>query len=193
MIVGAALKWMGIRFRELSVSVLVRAGTGDAQREGAYLLHAWSSSRFLAASERVFFSTPYTYGDVRVSASGPVSVQLTRGGEIAFRAEIRADRPGGGGGPSRAAEGGWSGPVYLPGNAAAATGGGGKLFFARAAGLTETRPFCPERDLLTIRPARDDGALAALVESRFVATEWAVRPDATHAKSKTYRRGAAPW
>jgi hypothetical protein len=190
MIVAAALRWMGVRFRELSVSVLVRTGAGDAERKGAYLLQAWSSSRFLAACERVFFSTPYWYGDVRVSASGPASIQVVRGVEIAFAAEMRADGVASPGEPTPATEGGWSGPVFLPGRAAA-TVGRSKLFFARATGLTETQPFNPGNDALTIRPSPGCDALAALVESHFVATEWVIRPDAAHAKSKTYRRAEA--
>lgn len=191
MIVAAALRWMGIRFRELSVSVLVRTGAGEAERKGACLLQAWSSSRFFAACERTFFSTPYSFGDVRVSDSGPASIQLGQGGEIAFAAEMHGDGAMGCGRrePSRAAEGGWSGPVFLPGNAAAASDRR-KLFFAEVAGLTETHAFNPGNDALTIRPPPHCDALAALVESHFVATEWALRPDATHAKSKTYRRDA---
>lgn len=190
MIIAAALKWMGVRFRELSVSVLVRTGAGDAERKGAYLLQAWNSSRFLAACERVFFSTPYWHGDVRVSASGPASIQVVRGVEIVFAAEMRPDGVAGDGGePTRAAEGGWSGPVFLPGSAAA-TIGRRKLFFAKLEGLTDMHPFNPGNDGLTIRPSPGCDALAALVESNFVATEWVIRPDAKHAKSKTYRRAA---
>jgi hypothetical protein len=188
MIVAAALRWRGVRFRELSVSVLVRAGAGDAERKGAYLPQAWSSSRFLATCERVFFSTPYGYGDVRVSIAGPASIQLGQGGEIAFAAEMHGDGSAGGGRrePSRAAEGGWSGPVFLPGTKSAQNDLR-KLFFAKATGLTETHPFCSGTDTLTIRPRRDGDTLVALVESHFSPTEWAIRPDATHAKSKTYR------
>jgi hypothetical protein len=39
-----------------------------------------------------------------------------------------------------------------------------------------------------IRPSPGCGLLQALRDSHFAAEEWVVREDATHAKSKTYRR-----
>lgn len=112
------------------------------------------------------------------------------GGEIVFYAEQRGDGPDPVGPSSASVHAGWSGPVFLPGNSAA-TNNRGKLFFARAEGLTDTRPFLPDRDGLAIRPPGGCEAFAALVDSHFVAGAWMVRPDATHAKSKTYRRDNA--
>jgi hypothetical protein len=181
---------MGMRFRELSVSVLARAESGGADRNGAYLLRAWSSSRFLAASERVFFSTPYSHAHVVVSASGRASIRLACDGAVAFFAEMRDDGSAGRMESTPPAEGGWSGPVFLPSDATAPKDRR-SLFFARAAGLTETRPFRCGEDSFEIRPSRDCESLGVLVDSHFVPERWAVRPDATHAKSKTYRRTAA--
>ena len=59
LIVGAEAKFRGIRFRELSFSVMVCGGM--------FLIGAFNSSRFFAFCERVFFSTPYYGADVRIS------------------------------------------------------------------------------------------------------------------------------
>src|SRR6476469_7784917 len=76
MIVAADLKFMGIRFRELSISVLVRETENAAPADAAFLLGAWNTSRFFAFCERMFFSTPYVHGDVRVCASVPASIAI---------------------------------------------------------------------------------------------------------------------
>jgi len=62
------------------------------------------------------------------------------------------------------------------------------LFFARIRGHTQTYPFLPGTDSVAIRPPPDSALLRALRDSHFVAKEWIVRQDATHAKSKTYKR-----
>jgi hypothetical protein len=41
---------------------------------------------------------------------------------------------------------------------------------------------------VAIRPWPDSEVLQALRDSHFVAKEWIIREDATHAKSKTYKR-----
>src|SRR3954451_19928885 len=63
MILSADARFMGLNFRELSISIAARASesrTADA----AFLVGAWNSRRFFAFSERVFFSTPYSHGNV---------------------------------------------------------------------------------------------------------------------------------
>ena len=193
MIVAAALRWRGVRFRELSVSVLVRAGAGDADRRGGLPpagVEAQADSRGVRAG--VLLDAGAARGESVSPLPGAASIQLVRGGEIIFAAAMHGDGSADGvREPTGVGEGGWSGPVFLPGKAAAAPNGRGKLFFARAAGVTETHPFRSGTDTLTIRLPRDCAALAALVESHFVPTEWSVRPDATHSKSKTYRRAVA--
>src|SRR5262245_35602452 len=86
LIIAADMKWMGIRFREVSFSVLV-------DPPGAYLVQAFNSSRMLAWCERTFFSTPYYHGDVRVSAAYPPSVELRLRGEVVFRAAMGEGTP----------------------------------------------------------------------------------------------------
>jgi hypothetical protein len=181
LVIAADAKFLGVRFRELSFSVLV-SGHGH----GAFLIQAFNSSRLFAFCERAFFSTPYYHGDVRVSAAFPASIELTAGGGAVFRARMQgASAPGEG--LARGGEDGWEGPVFLP---AGRHGKGrpGNLFFARIRGHTRAYPFLPSGDSLTVRPSADSGALQALADSHFAGMEWAVREDATHAKSKTYKR-----
>src|SRR5690349_1730855 len=58
LIVAAGAKFRGIRFSELSVSVLVSPPNPSTGEEAAYLLHAFNSNGFFAFCERVFFATP---------------------------------------------------------------------------------------------------------------------------------------
>src|SRR5262249_25679981 len=164
LLIAADLKFMGVRFQELSFSVLVSHREGGIPQAGAYLLRAFNSCRFFAFCERVFFSTPYYHGDVRVSASFPASMQLTQRGETLFRAEMQAD-PAGSREPARSGEDGWEGPVFLP-----ATRRGkncpGRLFFARIRGHTRTYPFLPSGDSITITPSRGSEILQALLDSQ---------------------------
>src|SRR4051812_1979975 len=63
LIVAADSRYMGVRFRELSFSVLTAGYQGDPA-EGAYLVQAFNSCRFFAFCERALFSTPYYHADV---------------------------------------------------------------------------------------------------------------------------------
>jgi hypothetical protein len=144
----------------------------------------------------VFFRTPYYHGDVRVSASLPASIRLVKKGEVLFRAEMGPGSAGSEREPSRHGEDGWEGPVFLP-DLRQGKGRQGNLFFARLKGYTRAYPFVPSRDSVTIRASADSEVLQTLRDSHFVAREWIVREDATHAKSKTYKRsdmlpGVAP-
>lgn len=195
LIVAAEMRFMGIRFRELSFSVVVSRQDGAAAREGmaggAYLVRAFNSRRFFAFCERAFFSTPYCHGDVRVATALPASIRLIQGGEAVFAAEMREDpsappreppRE-----PSRIGEDGWEGPVFLPARGRT-NDARGKWFFAKIQGQTHTYPFVHPADCLTIKPGRDGGILQALLDSQFTGTQWSIRQDATHAKSRTYPR-----
>ena len=184
LVTTADAKFLGVPFREVSFSVLV-AGHGQA----AFLVRAFNSSRLFAFCERAFFSTPYYPGDVRVSATFPASLQLTTGGGAVFRAEMQGDASAPGRGPSRSGEDGREGPVFLPGGRRG-KGRQGDLFFARLRGHTRAYPFLPSRDAVTIGPTPEGGVLQALVDSHFVGKEWAVRENAEHARSKTYKRAA---
>ena len=185
LILAADARFRGIRFRELSVSVLVAPPQKEMGDRAAYLLHAFNSNRFFAFCERKFFATPYSHARVDVSATLPAWIDVTFNGKRLFaatmqRAEVAPQRQ-----PSRRGEDGWEGPVFLP--------NGNKHFFARVHGVTETYPFDPATDSIEIAPASGDekltglSALAALSASAFVPRAWDIRPDCMHAKSKTCR------
>ncbi|MDB5173273.1 MAG: hypothetical protein JWN51_2046 [Phycisphaerales bacterium] len=188
-IISADGRFAGIRFRELSVSVLITPPNNRPGREAAFLVQAFNSSRMFAFCERTFFATPYAHGDVRVSVSSPVSIHLNMRGEILFSAQMQSLPST----PERtttlSADQQWEGPVFLP-NGYRRIGRDSRFFFARIAGYTRTFPFDPSTDVLTFAPSERCHAFRALADSRFVAKEWTVREDAVHCKSKTYRSAA---
>ncbi len=189
LIVAADAKYLGIRFRELSFSILVRWVDDGVARDAAYLSGAFNSSRVFAFCERVFFSTPYQHAMVRVSAALPAAICLLKKGAVLFEAAMGADGSGRVREPSQHGDHGWEGPIFLP-TGRRGNGRQGKWFFARLRGDTRTYPFLHPEDTITISPSADGDVLHALRESHFVAQEWVIREDATHAKSKTYPRPA---
>jgi hypothetical protein len=187
MVIAADLKYWGVRFREVSFSVLVRSPEDLPRPNAAYLVGAFNSLRMFAFVERVFFSTPYSYGDVRVSAALPAFIHVFKNDEVVFRAEMAADGGGPGREPSQVGEDGWHGPVFLP-EQNRRKGRPGKLFFSRVGGNTRAYPLLPAQDVVAIKPSTGCEVLRALRDSHFVATQWNIREDAAHAKSKTYKR-----
>jgi hypothetical protein len=156
--------------------------------DAAFLVQAFNSCRLFAFCERVLFSTPYYPADCRVSTALPASIRIVKGGDTAFAAEMGAGSAAAK--PSRSGHEVWDGPVFLP------RGRGdkdttGRLFHARLEGFSRAYPFLPSDDTVTIRPSQGAEIFQALVDSRFAATEWTVRDDAAHAKSKTYGRSDA--
>jgi hypothetical protein len=186
LICAADSKYMGVRFRELSFSVLVSRPEGTWP-DAAYLVRAFNSCRLFAFCERVFFSTPYHHGDVRVSAPLPASMHLVQDGNVVFAAEMGAGASGPGRAPAGCGEGRWEGPVFLP-ETRRRRGRQGNWFVARLRGYTRTYRFLPGTDTVAIRPSPDSAVFQALRDSHFIGEEWIVREDATHAKSKTYNR-----
>lgn len=115
LLIGAASSFIGLRFRELSISALV--GERDAR-----LIQAYNSRRFFAFCERTFFSTPHVYGDVRVDAIPP---RIRVAGIL--HAEMHGERE-----PVSVAHEEWEVTVHLPKE---------RRFYARLSGLTRRYPF----------------------------------------------------
>ena len=132
LVIAPDAKFMGVRFREVSFSVLVSAPSGA--QEGAFLVHAFNSCRLFAFCERALFSTPYQHGDVRLTSSAPASIEVVQRGEVVFRAGWRRRCPGPG---DRTEDNGWEGPVFFR----EATGERGKVVFREGPGATQTAPF----------------------------------------------------
>ncbi len=190
MIVGATMRFKGIRFTEISFSVLVAGHEEAAGQGGAFLCQAFNSSRLFAWCERVLFSTPYLHGNCHVSVSPPISIQLVKDGGLVFRAEMQADSQGPRRQPLRMGEETWEGPVFLP-SACCGSAAKARFFFAKMKGPTTAYPFSQAVDVLSIASTQEARIFQALFDSGFTGEEWVVREDATHGKSKSYARTKA--
>ena len=218
LVVACDSMFFGVRFRELSFSVFVRRPNASEGSDAAFLVQAFNSSRFFAWSERTWFSTPYRHGMIDVDVGLPAAMRLGLEGQTIFSAVMSEEsgrrvgpaafrragpqennviEDGGpaleaglshptGREPSRSGVEGFDGPIFLPGSTRG-KGTSGRLFFAKIEGETQAYPFSAT-DTLTLSPSSGSPILQALIDSHFVVDEWLIRGDATHAKSKTFRR-----
>lgn len=188
MIVAADSRFMGIRFREVSVSVAVKPLDVHAKLDAMCLRQAYNSVRFFAFCERKLFQTPYVHAAIRVTLdeSGCLAqVDVSNNEAVSLRAELAAVAQGGMRSPSSEGKASWDGAVYLP--SPQANVAGDRYFIAEIRGETRTFAFSPDHDRFSLTPSVGDHAVRELVESGFVPQTWAIRADAQHAKSKTYR------
>lgn len=155
--------YMGVRFRELSLSLLL----DDTQ---GILLHAFNSNRVFAFIERQMFHTPYYHAAISVAAR---HIRLARQGhplldaclpESAF-SEHSADE---------CREWRLTLPTTKP-----------QYFYARLEGHTEYYASAGSTAQLFDHPAQPP-AFAYLRQSNFRLHTWSVRATARHSKSKTY-------
>lgn len=175
-ITAVASRWSGVSFLELIVGVTTADEPGGAAY-GMLLLSGYNTSRIFTFFEYYYFGTPYSQANVAVSCEKPASLNLSR----ATRPMLSAQR--GAYHPVRTESVDWQGPAYLPRGSAKV----GKVYYIRIRGETEISPFAAGVDTFAIKDASEP-ALLWLAESGFVPQEWHVRPDAFHARSKTYAR-----
>jgi hypothetical protein len=71
---AAKLKWMGITFNELSISLPI--DPPDSTAHSIYLVSAFNSSRMFAWCEQNIFQTPYQHAAVAVEPEQPWSIEL---------------------------------------------------------------------------------------------------------------------
>jgi hypothetical protein len=180
-ITGTQLRWMGVGFRELTISVAVSSCEDGRLHDGYILVHAYNSVALLAWIERVMFHTPYYHGMIEVEARVPASIQLRKGQDTVFHAGMSERMPS-----AEQIDTPWAGPIFLP-RRTTISRGMGEFFFARLAGPVEIYPFDPTSDTLVL-PSSHDSVWDWLRESDFTGREWRIRKNATHAKSKTYQR-----
>ncbi len=186
LVVACDSKFFGVRFRELSFSVFVHRPDASEGSDAAFLVQAFNSSRFFAWSERTWFSTPYRHAMIDVDVGLPAAMRLGVEGQTVFSAVMSADSNTPTREPSRSGVAGFAGPIFLP-SSTRGKGTSGRFFFAKIEGETQAYPFS-STDTLTLKPSSDCPILQELIDSQFVADEWLIRRDATHAKSKTFRR-----
>jgi hypothetical protein len=170
------LKWLGIKFHELSVAV--RLDPDRDSRPRVFLAASFNTSRALTWCERTFFQTPYEHAEIKLYAAQPWSFELRHAGHTTLAATSRNNVE-----PTHTDEN-WVGKILLP---TAGTRGVRKLFYAQLAGQTQVAPFSATSAELTLHPTVHQPIIKMLADSEFFPTEWRIRPAATHARSKTFR------
>ena len=125
------------------------------------------------------FSTPYSYANCHLSIGTSNLVQVSESGVSIFDTEMSVAKRL----ATRAGDETWEGQVFLPRRSVERSS---RYFFGRLAGHTTAYPFL-ENDKLSLEPSPATGVLQMIVDSTFTPQEWLMRPDATHAKSRTYR------
>jgi hypothetical protein len=181
-------RFLGVRFREITISVFARRDGGDGGQEGLYLALAFNSSRLFTSVERAAFSTPYRHGTIRVDTALPGSIALFEGPDASLDIAMASHGPASSREPMRVGVDGWEGPVFLPsdGRGPSATG---KWFFAKVGGYTRVYRFLPAGDQVKVGLGRSQEALRRVIESGFTGREWSIREDSRHARTKTFRKG----
>ena len=187
LISGIDSKFMGLPFRELVIAAFTTCTAGSDQRDGAYLLHAFNSSRLLAWSERTFFSTPYVHAQVDVAIGPPAKLLIKQSNKQLLRVERAGGDSAASRQPQRAGDELWEGPIYIP-SPPGSHPTSRQQFYGRLGGFTRTYPFDPARDSFALEPSASAPVLQWLLDSGFAPTQWAIRDDAHHARSKTVRR-----
>ncbi|MFZ2423976.1 MAG: hypothetical protein WA029_22820 [Anaerolineae bacterium] len=182
LLAAADLRWLGIRFQEFTVSVVVSRQEDGRGQDASYLVAATNSSRPLAWAERNFFDTPYDYGLVQLEPQPPASLALGVGSSTLLRASMVGARP-----VQRRGQEVWEGTIFLP-QGARQKNGANRRFYARLGGQTDIYPFLPAAD--TFAPAPSSDAMRWLIESNFQPREWHLRADAAHARSQTFTGSA---
>ncbi len=185
MISAVASSWLGVRFKEFLIAVLVNPvphTLGVGSSPGLYLLTAYNTSRPFVFIEQRYFQTPYNYGKVEVRSEPQPAFELRQRTSVFVNAVCTT--------PVSAAptvNEVWEGTIYLPPRPAQARTLS-KVFYARLGGLTEISSFHPGADTFRITPSPSEPVLSWVLESGFAGREWHVRRSATHARSQTYPR-----
>lgn len=185
MIVAVDSKFNGIRFRELSISIVVDSTAAGYGSNGAFLVQAFNSVRFFAFVERNWFQTPYVHSDLHVNCRIPAAFSVNQRGRIIFGAQMSAEGNPSERVPLRNTEECWEGPIFLPRKRSSDSD---RLFFGRLRGQTRSYTFDSRHDRVTLDTSCDVPVLQALIESHFSASEWQIRENGIHAKSKTIKR-----
>lgn len=191
LIICASSRYLGIKFREVSFSIL--AGPRDAASwpgPGAFLLQAFNSVRWFAWCERRLFSTPYHFAEVDLAIAPTPRVAVLWNGAPIFSAELRGRVVPGVdtvSGPAEAAASGWRGPVYLPPVGSTSPGRRPcRCFLAEISGPVQVVELDPGRDQISLAVPVGLEVLQPLLDSGFAPLRGLIRSDAKHSKSFTF-------
>jgi hypothetical protein len=169
---------MRIAFQELSIAIPI--DPPDSSTPSIYLARAFSTSRLLAWCERTFFQTPYEHAQISMQAEQPWSFEL-RDNTLSTLV-VQCQRAA----PTESVEDDWTGSIYLPPKRGSSQR---KFFHAKLSGAVQVAPFAATSAEFKLQPLPEQPALQRLLESHFAPIEWRVRPNATHARSKTFTEG----
>jgi hypothetical protein len=169
------LKWMGFGFEELSIAIPIEPP--DASTPSVYLASAFSTSRLLAWCERTFFQTPYEHAQIKMQAEQPWSFELQDNTYSTLMVQCQRAAP------TTTIEDDWTGSIFLPPRGQSSQR---KFFHAKLTGPVQLAPFAATSAEFTLQSSPEQPAIQLLVDSHFAPIEWRVRPNATHARSKTF-------
>jgi hypothetical protein len=172
------LKWMGIAFEELSIAIPI--DPPDASTPSIYLASAFNTSRVLAWCERTFFQTPYEHAQIGMQAEQPWSFELRDNTRDTLVVQCQRAAP------TVTVEDDWTGSIFLP---TARRSSRRKFFHAKLSGAVHVAPFAATSAEFKLQSSLKQPAIHLLVESHFAPIEWRVRPNAIHARSKTFTEG----
>jgi hypothetical protein len=156
-------KYMGFRFQELSIAVLL------AENE-YFFPHAYNSIPLFALAERKFFQTPYYAGKLVVEKNR-LLLNEGKSFEAILSPEAACLKTG---------EEDWKLTIRLP-KALRKKADKPHFFYARLQGYTETY----QADLESLSMDGEEAVFQILRESQFQPIEWRVRAKAIHSKSAT--------
>ncbi len=181
-VTGMDAKWMGVPFRELAVIIAARRRSGLTEA-GFFLAGSFNTSRFFSAVERWWFHTPYLFrADVHVQLGNPTVIRLGSRANPDLLAELGSREPSEE--PAPAQEVGFTGTLFLPKGRDRTRY---RWFTVRIQGLTSTFDFDAARDRFELGSECSDPIFAELRASRFRGIQWRLRPNAAHARSKTFQ------
>jgi hypothetical protein len=188
-------KFRGLPFCEICIGITAQLPPcGENRLEAPFLMQAFNSSRLFTFCERFFFSTPYRHGKISVDVDDSAFFMVCDRENLLARGRIAAGERNGSV-EARTHDENWEGPIFLPN--VPKPGAGPQFFRARISGKTTVWPFDASLDEFEMPAAeRDKGTnkrsdapasvFAQLRDSGFAATEWHLRPNANHARSKTF-------
>lgn len=165
---GTQARYMGVTFRELSISL----GIDD---ERFLLIYAFNSNRFFAWAERNLFRTPYYHASIAVNSH---HIAIHQGENRLFEATLPPDTQ-----IAQQSVEDYQRIICLPKSLRKNTDMP-HYFHARLAG--DTQHYAPQSAHIGFVNDTANTILSRLSESQFEITDWTVRMQAHHSKSKTY-------